>query len=907
MLQTGSGKTHSLEGILPDRRKTRGKPQLLHGCGVIPRTIYTVFRRMRQLASQFSVTISHLEIYKEQLCDLLDDYEIWKSDRARRKSAVFLGRRRSSCSTASVQQQDSPKASSVVYGSTMSNSRRQQANSFRRFQTGSPTGSKIDHPLVARVRPSSAPLHGHQSFATFDKVAPSHTKKLRFNDEKVNGLPVSGLTEIQLTDPSDVFDALEYSLAKRKTHETLMNIVSSRSHSVFSIQIRANLKKNHSTKIESVINLADLSGSENIKRSGADKERQAEAAKINCGLLSLGRVIKSLVEGSNYVPYRDSKLTRVLRPSLSGNCISVMALNVSPCDLDIDETVSTMNYAHMAKEIHTNPRQNLTEGNHGDDATTALSETDNSAQKHVIISSGSGTLVSPSWAKSTPIKLSEVKNVHKPLNSRILQSESQMWAYKNFLTPFLAEKGTTVISQQSEPTLTTESAEALWGIFTSFDSRGKGVLFCREIRTLLDSMRDCIFEYAAHQCAITLLPRLKENSKTSLNSKIRNNESINPSLALNNFAETKTNDLSHLASIQKMRRHNYNTAKGFHELDVLHRLPYMLKRWQSIDAVSRLSKELKQNTPSGTTIGNQGDKLHAESVELLTNMSKIYAEKREQFDKVLNECIDGTPICSLMENDVQQLKSVADLAVSLNPDIAKSPRELQLGPGYSMPFIRFLSYMTSAATKRPLFVQIYIRKQNDQLKKTEMDKLPKNFGKSTVSSMSLNRNDGPTRLAGQGNKLMCQATLEQLNEIQERIWGVITANPSTSTRNQDTSQEMLDHLYHLEATTSTTLYSFGGCEAAVRLGLPLTTKLLRMLGALPEEHSDAEEAFTSEHQPTLHLSKSEFSLLTQIIAYERPFGDPDSFVSWALPSQHFLAKAKKHTLGQLQKLTDQTD
>jgi hypothetical protein len=92
--------------------------------------------------------------------------------------------------------------------------------------------------------------------------------------------------------------------------------------------------------------------------SGSEGARQTEASNINRGLLALGRVIKAIVDKRSHVPYRDSKLTRLLEESLGGNSVTLMILTVSPNHLDADETVSTLNYANMAKLILNRPTKN---------------------------------------------------------------------------------------------------------------------------------------------------------------------------------------------------------------------------------------------------------------------------------------------------------------------------------------------------------------------------------------------------------------------------------------------------------------------------------------------------------------------------------------------------------------------
>ena len=166
--------------------------------------------------------------------------------------------------------------------------------------------------------------------------------------------------------PEEIFEILEHSIAKRVTAETMCNGQSSRSHSIFTLNVhvkeRANGSLTGSTRIGR-LNLVDLSGSENRKRAGdstgAAHLRQRESSAINQGLLSLGRVIKARTEGGEHVPFRDSKLTRILEESLGGNCITTLILTISPNHKEVGETLSTLNYAHKAKVIENRVTKNV--------------------------------------------------------------------------------------------------------------------------------------------------------------------------------------------------------------------------------------------------------------------------------------------------------------------------------------------------------------------------------------------------------------------------------------------------------------------------------------------------------------------------------------------------------------------
>ncbi|KAL0418146.1 UNVERIFIED_CONTAM: Kinesin-like protein KIN-5D [Sesamum radiatum] len=185
-------------------------------------------------------------------------------------------------------------------------------------------------------------------------------KPIALMEDGKGGVLVRGLEEEIVTTANEIYKILEKGSAKRRTAETLLNKQSSRSHSIFSITIHI---KECTPEGEEMIkcgklNLVDLAGSENISRSGAREGRAREAGEINKSLLTLGRVINALVEHSGHVPYRDSKLTRLLRDSLGGKTKTCIIATISPSIHCLEETLSTLDYAHRAKNIKNKPEIN---------------------------------------------------------------------------------------------------------------------------------------------------------------------------------------------------------------------------------------------------------------------------------------------------------------------------------------------------------------------------------------------------------------------------------------------------------------------------------------------------------------------------------------------------------------------
>eukprot|EP01018_Ginkgo_biloba_P021949 Gb_08362 [translate_table: standard] len=144
----------------------------------------------------------------------------------------------------------------------------------------------------------------------------------------------------------------------------MMNQDSSRSHSIFTITVEtssmSDMDCNNGSQIRvGKLNLVDLAGSERLSKSGATGERFIEMTKINWSLSALGNVISALVDGkSSHIPYRDSKLTRLLQDSLGGNTRTVMVANIGPAESNYDETINTLRYASRAKHIKNKPHIN---------------------------------------------------------------------------------------------------------------------------------------------------------------------------------------------------------------------------------------------------------------------------------------------------------------------------------------------------------------------------------------------------------------------------------------------------------------------------------------------------------------------------------------------------------------------
>ena len=268
--QTGTGKTHTMEGVITDSELR----------GVIPRAAFDVFRRLSDDSYvEHAVSASFLEIYNEEMCDLLLD---------------------------------------------------------------------CDLDDVATVKARSKEL----------RLVEDPSKK------KGRGVFVMNLTEEPVHSPEDVLALMQRAAARRQVGETKMNKQSSRSHCVFTMNVasKRRLPDGSTMECSGKLHMVDLAGSECAKSAGGsdlDPSRERERKNINQSLLTLGRVITLLKAGGKAkgerIPYRDSKLTRLLQESLGGRCKTCVIATVSPSVMSVDETLSTLQYAQSAHGIVNKP------------------------------------------------------------------------------------------------------------------------------------------------------------------------------------------------------------------------------------------------------------------------------------------------------------------------------------------------------------------------------------------------------------------------------------------------------------------------------------------------------------------------------------------------------------------------
>jgi len=311
--QTGSGKTHSMFGPDEDASPTSR--------GLIPRAVEYLFNQLNARAGskEVGVLVSFLEIYCDKIRDLGRAYQD-TAETGEKTSTMYLS---------------------------------QQMRRSQSFSRG-----------LGREGTSAAAA-GHAARPTEDVSLGA--MDLEIHEDQSGNVFVKDLSMVPVSSAAEVMHMIESGLRLRATHETKMNAVSSRSHTVFTITV---LQRERSTGngISGKLNLVDLAGSERLKKSESEGMRLKEALHINSSLTALGKVVMALDPNaeSNHVPYRDSKLTRLLQNSLGGNSYTTVLATIHPAPTYSEECLSTLQFANRCRVVQNQPRVTYLGGSEDD-------------------------------------------------------------------------------------------------------------------------------------------------------------------------------------------------------------------------------------------------------------------------------------------------------------------------------------------------------------------------------------------------------------------------------------------------------------------------------------------------------------------------------------------------------------
>ncbi|KAL3235263.1 Kinesin-like protein CIN8 [Nakaseomyces bracarensis] len=355
---TSTGKTYTMTG---DEKLYNG--ELGDAAGIIPRVLFKLFDTLENNKDDYLVKCSFVELYNEELKDLLDS-NVHSTVNENKKLRIFdssvSNPSASRSSSRSNSRNNSPRA-------PPDNARAQllRRKLNRQNNSGSTKATISSQNRFSRTKPNSMENGKSQSqHNTNIHSGTNSSNSNNTNNSSSSGQPVQidqsasiyiqNLEEFHITTAMEGLALLQKGLKQRQVASTKMNDFSSRSHSIFTIT----LYKEREGELFRVskMNLVDLAGSENISRSGAMNQRAKEAGSINQSLLTLGRVINSLADKSEHIPFRESKLTRLLQDSLGGNTKTALIATISPAKATSEETCSTLEYASKAKNIKNKPQ-----------------------------------------------------------------------------------------------------------------------------------------------------------------------------------------------------------------------------------------------------------------------------------------------------------------------------------------------------------------------------------------------------------------------------------------------------------------------------------------------------------------------------------------------------------------------
>ena len=277
--------------------------------------------------------------------------------------------------------------------------------------------------------------------------------KMELKESPDKGVFVKDLSQISVDSIAKMEKYMEVGFSNRATRATNMNAESSRSHSIFTIYIdsQENDDQGNEKYKASKLNLVDLAGSERASKTGATGDGMKEATKINLSLSALGNVISALVDGKiHHIPYRDSKLTRLLQDSLGGNTKTIMIAAVSPANYNYDETLSTLRYASRAKFIQNKPKINE------DPKDALLREYMEEIKKLKLMLEGKA----PVDLKATTVAVPGQTVIKEKIVYRNADGKEN-----NFLEEELKNKENALLTEQEEKRLLQEKLQELEGNF----------------------------------------------------------------------------------------------------------------------------------------------------------------------------------------------------------------------------------------------------------------------------------------------------------------------------------------------------------------------------------------------------------------------------------------------------------
>ncbi|KNZ78457.1 Kinesin-like protein KIF27 [Termitomyces sp. J132] len=522
-------------------------------------------------------------------------------------------------------------------------------------------------------------------------------RDVQIREDKDGHIIWGGLREVNVRNVAEVMSLLRKGTSIRRTNETDMNAQSSRSHAIFSLTLtqkkytgstpprglrpssalgHVGERLSHAggddeygewVTIVSKFHFVDLAGSERLKRTAAAGERIKEGISINSGLLALGNVISALGDPSrskshtaSHIPYRDSKLTRLLQDSLGGNAHTLMIACVSPAEWNANETLNTLKYANRARNIKN--RAVLNEKEDGWDDVEWLQGTVTRLRKElktikeggvVVIDSSSSGVVDSSASKKVLAQMTELQNNYEEMRSTFVERTEELTRlrrelgekqristagavgatarYEEIVGPVIEEYEKTIATMEAELSLNKAALRHTNELFEEKEEE-LTVLTERHAATELyvEELRNRVVKLTERETSTEAYVRdLEDKIKSYDETSITSSESLTDlKREIARFKEAETSSAQYIADLEARLGRSDESVLSLQR--IVERLENECDRRQ--DEVKSLNSRLEALREDGNNWRSDLEERERKVKELETRMAEWEAKKKEAYD-----------------------------------------------------------------------------------------------------------------------------------------------------------------------------------------------------------------------------------------------------------------------------------
>jgi len=549
----------------------------------------------------------------------------------------------------------------------------------------------MDKSYVYSIKASGFQVYNEQ---VDDLLHPNHNQGQGINLAVKNGGVIPDLSWVECKTANEMLDIFKTARNGLCYAETKMNKSSSRSHAVFQIQITRRARAVSSTnsvngseiqKLQATcgqLSIVDLAGSERVKRSGVTGNSFKETTNINGSLLALGNVIQSLADKKKHVPFRDSKLTRILEGSVGGNCKTTLLVCISPAETSLSETRSTLEFASRALRVEVNASVNETFVEI-DAKSLAEDMADDTSMRYVDEEMMKTYKESEQALKAARAHAEEHENIANSIKSKLSATEAQLLDKEKALR--LAES-----DNKSASIMLDQSKRAMNELKSSFELK-----HLESRKALLESQQ----QFSKTQNQMQLIEQENKSLSSNLKSLRTENESVRSQLIKLESSSQET--ISSLEiELRDSKESRLELRKEFKNLiDSLTQ--------ETIELKSEASKNCDQHETDQITLKEMGIEL-----ENLRHELKILDSVSSEFEIQKKDLFLEREISQKYQNELNKMQE--EYRVTLNELEAKSEALKQMEKDQEVSRSEMLSILDLVEHKTHL--QLQTSQENENLK-----------------------------------------------------------------------------------------------------------------------------------------------------------------------------------------------